>query len=165
MTFLRNRPPGSSGCVFAVAMMVCASVTQAQLPVSDSLGTVFRLLEGGRFVPGTSGGIQYIRESRTTIVTGEGIITMSQGMRSDVHLRHPWNGNDPKNPAELAKVDQNCMSHWNDFIDQLNSIPQPESPIRDICACPNKHRYHKSGIRCLNERELSLRNRFRIPPA
>ncbi len=38
------------------------------------------------------GGIGYIKESRTTIVTDTGIITMSQGMRSDENLRHPWNG-------------------------------------------------------------------------
>ncbi|MEZ6131566.1 MAG: DUF1592 domain-containing protein [Planctomycetaceae bacterium] len=38
------------------------------------------------------GGIGYIKESRTTIVTDTGIITMSQGMRSDDNLRHPWNG-------------------------------------------------------------------------
>ena len=38
-----------------------------------------------------SGGIEYIKESRTTIVKDDGIITMSQGMRSDHMLRHPWN--------------------------------------------------------------------------
>ncbi|WP_339742129.1 DUF1592 domain-containing protein [uncultured Rubinisphaera sp.] len=38
-----------------------------------------------------SGGIEYIKDSRTTIVTDDGIITMSQGMRSDEMLRHPWN--------------------------------------------------------------------------
>lgn len=37
------------------------------------------------------GGIQYIKESRTTIVRDDGIITMSQGMRTDELLRHPWN--------------------------------------------------------------------------
>lgn len=39
----------------------------------------------------TGGGIGYIKESRTTTVTDHGIITMSQGMRSDENLRHPWN--------------------------------------------------------------------------
>ncbi len=38
-----------------------------------------------------TGGIGYIKESRTTIVTNDGIITMAQGMRSDEFLRHPWN--------------------------------------------------------------------------
>lgn len=39
----------------------------------------------------TSGGIGYIKQSRETIVTDDGIITMAQGMRSDENLRHPWN--------------------------------------------------------------------------
>ncbi|MCB1228629.1 MAG: DUF1592 domain-containing protein [Verrucomicrobiae bacterium] len=39
----------------------------------------------------TSGGIQYIKEGRDTIVTDDGIITMNHGMRSDQMLRHPWN--------------------------------------------------------------------------
>lgn len=39
-----------------------------------------------------SGGIEYIKESRTTIVTDDGLITMSHGMRSDEQLKHPWNG-------------------------------------------------------------------------
>lgn len=39
----------------------------------------------------TTGGIEYIKHSRETIVTDEGIITMSQGMRSDENLMHPWN--------------------------------------------------------------------------
>jgi hypothetical protein len=38
-----------------------------------------------------SGGIEYIKDSRTTIVTDTGLITMSHGMRSDEMLRHPWN--------------------------------------------------------------------------
>jgi hypothetical protein len=38
-----------------------------------------------------SGGIEYIKHSRTTIVTDNGIVTMSQGMRTDEYLRHPWN--------------------------------------------------------------------------
>ncbi|MEZ6122160.1 MAG: hypothetical protein R3C49_03165 [Planctomycetaceae bacterium] len=38
-----------------------------------------------------SGGIAYIKESRETIVTDEGIITMAHGMRSDESLRHPRN--------------------------------------------------------------------------
>ncbi|HIE95839.1 MAG TPA: DUF1592 domain-containing protein [Fuerstia sp.] len=38
-----------------------------------------------------TGGIEYIKHSRTTIVTDNGIITMSQGMRTDEYLRHPWN--------------------------------------------------------------------------
>lgn len=37
-----------------------------------------------------SGGIEYIKHSRTTIETDDGIISMSQGMRSDEQLRHPW---------------------------------------------------------------------------
>ncbi len=39
----------------------------------------------------TSGGIQYIKEGRDTIVTDDGIISMNSGMRSDEMLRHPWN--------------------------------------------------------------------------
>jgi hypothetical protein len=38
-----------------------------------------------------TGGIEYIKHSRTTIVTDNGIVTMSQGMRTDEYLRHPWN--------------------------------------------------------------------------
>ena len=38
-----------------------------------------------------TGGIEYIKHSRTTIVTDDGIVTMSQGMRTDESLRHPWN--------------------------------------------------------------------------
>jgi hypothetical protein len=38
-----------------------------------------------------SGGIEYIKESRSTIVTDSGIISMEHGMRSDENLRHPWN--------------------------------------------------------------------------
>ena len=38
-----------------------------------------------------TGGIEYIKHSRTTIVTDDGIVTMSQGMRTDEFLRHPWN--------------------------------------------------------------------------
>ena len=39
-----------------------------------------------------SGGIEYIKEGRDTIVTEDGIITMNSGMRSDDNLKHPWNG-------------------------------------------------------------------------
>ncbi|PAY17185.1 hypothetical protein CKO51_23030 [Rhodopirellula sp. SM50] len=39
----------------------------------------------------STGGIEYIKHSRETILTEEGIITMNQGMRSDEALRHPWN--------------------------------------------------------------------------
>lgn len=39
----------------------------------------------------TTGGIEYIKEGRDTIVTEDGIITMNSGMRSDEMLRHPWN--------------------------------------------------------------------------
>ena len=35
-------------------------------------------------------------------------------------------GNDPKNLAELAKVDRIYMSHWNYFIDRLKSFRQPD---------------------------------------
>ncbi|MDV6030054.1 MAG: DUF1552 domain-containing protein [Phycisphaera sp. RhM] len=35
-------------------------------------------------------------------------------------------GNDPKNLAELAKVDRIYLSHWNDFIDRLKSFGQPD---------------------------------------
>ena len=38
-----------------------------------------------------TGGIEYIKDSRETIVTDTGIITMAHGMRSDQNLRHPWN--------------------------------------------------------------------------
>ncbi len=38
-----------------------------------------------------SGGIEYIKKSRSTIVTPDGILSMAQGMRSDEMLRHPWN--------------------------------------------------------------------------
>lgn len=38
-----------------------------------------------------SGGIEYIKHRRDTIVTEDGIITMNSGMRSDHMLRHPWN--------------------------------------------------------------------------
>ncbi|MCB1065877.1 MAG: DUF1592 domain-containing protein [Verrucomicrobiae bacterium] len=38
-----------------------------------------------------SGGIEYIKEGRDTIVTEDGIISMSSGMRSEENLRHPWN--------------------------------------------------------------------------
>lgn len=37
-----------------------------------------------------SGGIEYIKHGRDTIVTEDGLITMNQGMRSDENLRHPW---------------------------------------------------------------------------
>ncbi len=40
----------------------------------------------------TSGGIEYIKQGRDTIVTEDGIISMNHGMRSDEMLRHPWNG-------------------------------------------------------------------------
>ncbi|MDF1752780.1 MAG: DUF1592 domain-containing protein [Verrucomicrobiales bacterium] len=39
----------------------------------------------------TTGGIEYIKHSRTTEVTPEAIISKSSGMRSDHMLRHPWN--------------------------------------------------------------------------
>ena len=39
----------------------------------------------------STGGIEYIKHSRETILTDNGIVTMSQGMRSDENLRHPWN--------------------------------------------------------------------------
>ncbi|QEG00329.1 Planctomycete cytochrome C [Stieleria maiorica] len=39
----------------------------------------------------SSGGIAYIKQSRETILTDQGIITMNQGMRSDDAMRHPWN--------------------------------------------------------------------------
>ena len=35
-------------------------------------------------------------------------------------------GNDPKNLAELAKVDRIYMSHWNYFLDRLKSFRQPD---------------------------------------
>jgi hypothetical protein len=35
-------------------------------------------------------------------------------------------GNDPKNLAELAKIDRIYMSHWNYFIDRLKSFGQPD---------------------------------------
>jgi len=35
-------------------------------------------------------------------------------------------GNDPKNLAELAKVDRIYMSHWNYFLDRLKSFGQPD---------------------------------------
>jgi hypothetical protein len=35
-------------------------------------------------------------------------------------------GNDPKNLAELAKVDRIYLSHWNYFIDRLKSFRQPD---------------------------------------
>ena len=35
-------------------------------------------------------------------------------------------GNDPKNLAELAKVDRIYMSHWNYFLDRLKSFQQPD---------------------------------------
>lgn len=38
-----------------------------------------------------SGGIEYIKHGRDTIVTDNGIITMASGMRSEENLRHPWN--------------------------------------------------------------------------
>ena len=38
-----------------------------------------------------SGGITYIKQQRSTIVTDTGIISMEHGMRSDDMLRHPWN--------------------------------------------------------------------------
>lgn len=38
-----------------------------------------------------SGGIEYIKLGRDTIVTDDGLITMSSGMRTDEKLRHPWN--------------------------------------------------------------------------
>ena len=40
----------------------------------------------------TTGGIEYIKKSRTTEVTDEAIISKNQGMRSDDNLKHPWNG-------------------------------------------------------------------------
>ncbi|PHR90425.1 MAG: hypothetical protein COA78_35370 [Blastopirellula sp.] len=38
-----------------------------------------------------TGGIAYIKTERSTIVTDTGILSMSQGMRTDEILRHPWN--------------------------------------------------------------------------
>ena len=38
-----------------------------------------------------SGGIEYIKQHRSTIVTDDGIISMEHGMRSEENLRHPWN--------------------------------------------------------------------------
>ena len=35
-------------------------------------------------------------------------------------------GNDPRNLAELAKVDRIYMSHWNYFVDRLKSFRQPD---------------------------------------
>ncbi len=35
-------------------------------------------------------------------------------------------GNDPKNLAELAKVDRIYMSHWNYFLDRMKSFRQPD---------------------------------------
>ncbi|MDF1851470.1 MAG: DUF1592 domain-containing protein [Verrucomicrobiales bacterium] len=39
-----------------------------------------------------SGGIEYIKHGRDTIVTDTGLISMNSGMRSDEMLKHPWNG-------------------------------------------------------------------------
>ncbi|WP_253158317.1 DUF1592 domain-containing protein [Stieleria tagensis] len=38
-----------------------------------------------------TGGIEYIKHVRDTIMVENGIISLSHGMRSDQNLRHPWN--------------------------------------------------------------------------
>jgi hypothetical protein len=43
-------------------------------------------------------------------------------------------GNDPKNLAELAKVDRIYMQQWAYFLDRLKSFKQPDgSPLLDHC--------------------------------
>jgi formylglycine-generating enzyme required for sulfatase activity len=59
-------------CVWiATVLVMVASFVVAQEQVTDSVGTRFRLLEGGRFIQGTSGGENVLKRSFPLSTTGQ----------------------------------------------------------------------------------------------
>ena len=60
-----------SSISIALALVVLEPGGTAQERVSDSMGNQFRLLEGGRFVQGTSGGENVLKRSFPLSTTGQ----------------------------------------------------------------------------------------------
>jgi formylglycine-generating enzyme required for sulfatase activity len=58
-------------CVFLACLQVSMESAAAQTTVSDSLGTRFRLLEGGRFIQGTTGGERRLEQAFPLSTSGQ----------------------------------------------------------------------------------------------